>query len=248
MNLINSQAFYDKIADKYNWFFSSREKNMERQMDELKPILDKYNVKTILDCSCGDGLQAIGLAKLGYFVDGGDISANMVKNAVKFAEEENVKINFKQSDFRELEKVFIEKYDCVLSYGNSIPHLMTDEDIRKAVCSIYNRTNKIAILEMRNYDDLITAQNKFLPMRINDVKDGFRYSILYVLDYLTDLIRFNIVYLMENLETGEKRMDHESVDYNPIKKVDFLAHLESAGFAKVIVEENQSRICYIAEV
>jgi len=245
---MSTMDFYDKIADKYNWFFSSREKNMECQMGELKPILEKYNVKTILDCSCGDGLQAIALAKQGYVVDGGDISANMLKNAVEFAEEENVKINFRQADFRALENTFTDKYDCVLSYGNAIPHLMTDGDVRKAACSIYKRTNKIAVLEMRNYDDLMTAQNRFLPMRINDVKDGFRYSILYVLDYLPGLIRYNIVYLMENLETGEKRMEYESVDYNPIRKDDFLAHLKAAGFAKVDVEENQSRIMYIAEI
>ena len=35
---------------------------MESQIKHIKPILEKYGVKTVLDCSCGSGLQAIGLA------------------------------------------------------------------------------------------------------------------------------------------------------------------------------------------
>jgi len=244
----NTEQFYNNIADKYNWFFSSREKIMENQADEIKTILEKYNAKTILDCSCGNGLQAISLAKQGYIVDGGDISENMLKKAAEFAKEENININFRQADFRELEKIFFDKYDCVLSWGNAIPHLMTEEDIKKAVSSIYRRLNEngIAIIEMSNFDNILASKNRFIPMRINDIKEGFRYSILYVLDYLPESVLYNIIYLMENLETGEKKMEHESVYYNPIKKTDFLIYLEDAGFNKIYVDEN-NRVCYIAQ-
>ena len=231
----NAENFYDKIANKYSWFFSSRDKAMERTIDDLKPILDKFSVQTILDCSCGDGLQAIPLAKQGYSVDAGDISVNILEKAREFAERENVEINFKQADFRELEKTFTDTYDCVLSLGNSIAHLMTDEDIKKAVSSIYNRINPngIVLVGMRDYDKMLAEKKRFHPMRINDIQDGFRYSILYVFDYLPELIRFNIVYLIENVETGEKYMEQESVDYNPIRQADFVAHLKEAGFVDI---------------
>jgi len=230
----NTENFYDKIADKYRWFFSSRDRAMAYTND-IKPILEKFNVKTILDCSCGDGLQAIPLAKAGYSVDAGDISANMLKRAVELAEKENVRINFRQADFRELENSFTCTYDCVLSLGNSIPHLMTDEDIKKAVSSIYNRIKPggLVLIGMRDYDKMLAEKNRFHPMRINDIQDGFRYSILYVFDYLPEIIRFNIVYLIENIKTGEKFMEQESVDYNPIKKADFIARLKQAGFINI---------------
>ena len=220
---------------------------MEAQAKEIAAVLEKFEVKTILDCSCGDGLQAIELAKLGYAVDGGDISVNMLKKAAEYAEKENVAINFRQVDFRELEKKITKTYDCVLSWGNSIPHLMTADDIKKAVRSIYNRLNAdgIAIVEMRNYDEMLANKNRFLPMRINDVKDRFRYSILYVFDYFPDFVRFNIVYLIENLETSEKYMEQESVDYNPIKRADFIEYLKEAGFVKVDVVGNRN--CFVAQ-
>ena len=241
----NASNFYDAIAEKYSWFFSSRMNIMERQIAQIKPILEQFNIKSILDCSCGDGLQAIPLVKQGYIVDGGDISANMVKKAVEYAEKENLKINFKQADFRELEQTFSKTYDCVLTMGNSIPHLMTDEDITKALSSIYGRINAngIAIIEMRDYDKMLADKERFLPMRINDVQDGFRYSILYVFDYLPDFIRFNIVYLIEKIETGEKFMEQESVELNPIKRTDFVAHLKDVGFDSVDYENG----LYIAQ-
>ena len=112
---------------------------------------------------------------------------------------------------------------------------MTDEDIEKAVSSIYNRINPngIAVIEIRDYDKMLEEKKRFRPMRIHDTRDGFRYSILYVFDYLPKIIRFNIVYLIENLETNEKFMEQESVDYNPIKQADLINFLKSAGFASV---------------
>jgi hypothetical protein len=86
---------------------------------------------------------------------------------------------------------------------------------------------------MRDYDEMLAKKIRFHPMRINDIQDGFRYSILYVFDYLSNAIRFNIVYLIENIETGEKHMEQESVEYNPIKKSDFIAYLKETGFTDV---------------
>ncbi|MCL2095832.1 MAG: class I SAM-dependent methyltransferase [Oscillospiraceae bacterium] len=234
MSEYNAENFYDKIASKYRWFFSSQDGIMKRAND-IKPILEKFNVKTVLDCSCGDGIQAIPLAKMGYSVDAGDISANMLKKAMEFANKENLNINFQQADFRELEKTFTHTYDCVLSLGNSIPHLMTEQDIKKALLSIYNRLNPngIILVTMRDYDEMLAKKNRFHPMRINDIHDNFRYSILYVFDYFPDIIRFNIIYLIENMETGEKHMEQETVDYNPIKKADFIKYLKETGFVNV---------------
>ena len=47
---------------------------------------------------------------------------------------------------------------------------MTDEDINKAVSSIYGRINHhgIAIIEMWDYDKMLADKERFLPMRIND--------------------------------------------------------------------------------
>jgi SAM-dependent methyltransferase len=245
----SAESFYDKIADKYSWSFSSRDEVMALQMSEIMPILEQFEIKTILDCSCGDGLQAIPLARHGYQVEGGDISLNMVKKAIKYAGEENLAINFRQADFKELEKTFENKYDCILSWGNAFTHLLTDTEINKALYSIYNRLNLngVAVIEMRNYDYMLETKNRFYPMKINNVQDGYRYSVLLVFDYLPKLIRFNAIFLLENVETGEKRMEQEFIDCNPIKKSNFLAQLKGAGFAKIEIIGKETSIRYIAQ-
>ncbi|OJU16544.1 MAG: hypothetical protein BGN88_03560 [Clostridiales bacterium 43-6] len=74
---------------------------------------------------------------------------------------------------------------------------------------------------------------------------GNRYSILYVFDYLDTVIRFHIVYLIENLETGEKHMETETVDYNPIQRDSLITALKKAGFQAVSTDENDTNITYI---
>lgn len=249
MTVFTPEGFYDSIADKYHWFFSSWDNRMESQIKHIKPILEKYGVKTVLDCSCGSGLQAIGLAKEGYEVEGGDLSANMIDKAKQSAVEAGVSINFKQVDFRNLKQYYSGEYDAVISWGNSIPHLMNDADILLALRNIYSCTKSggIALFELRNYDLMLKEKPRFSPMRINDVKDNIRYSIIYVFDYLDSKIRFNILYLIEDLKTGEKRMETESVDYNPVRKAQFMGLLRKAGFKKISVEENNRNIRYVAE-
>lgn len=249
MNDFNAENFYDNIADKYHWFFSSWNDRMTEQTKMIIDILNKYNVKSVLDCSCGSGLQTIGLAKHGYKVDAGDISENMILKAKQLAQDENIYVDFKKADFRELEKSFVKKYDAVISWGNSIPHLMDDIEIDLALKSIFNRLNDngIALLNMRNYDAMLKNKNRFHPMRINDLKDGYRYSIIYVFDYLDNKIRFNILYIIENLKNGNKHMETESVDYNPILKDKFISMLKNVGFINVFADETAGDINYICE-
>lgn len=249
MSNYTPEDFYDKISNKYHWFFSSWENIMGQEVSLIQPILDKYNVKTVLDCSCGSGLQAIGLTKNGFTVDGCDISQSMIDKAYDLCRRENFNIVFKKCDFRELESAYNNKFDAVISWGNSIPHMMTEADILKALSSIYSRINDggIALFDMRNYDVMLEKKKRFHPMRINDVKDDKRYSLLFVFDYLESFIRFNVIYLIEDLKTGEKHMEFESVDYNPIKKNDFVKMLTQVGFKNIVIDENKRDIHYIAE-
>ena len=249
MDTFNAVNFYNKISDKYHWFFSSWDNVMTKQADIITPYFKKYNVKSVLDCSCGSGLQAIALAKQGYSVDAGDISEKMILKAKALAQEQKIEVDFKVSDFRFLENNFNREYDAVISWGNSLPHLMNELDITTALKSIFCRlkSNGIALLNMRNYDMMLKEKNRFHPMRINDVKEGKRYSIIYVFDYLANVIRFNIIYLIEDMETGKRHMETESVDYNPITKTDLIFKLKNVGFRNVTTDENAGEITYLCE-
>jgi len=235
-----TEEFYDKIAQKYHWFLSSWDNVMDRQLKMLIPVLNENNVKTILDCACGTGLQTIGLKKSGYQIIGSDLSTGMLEKANQNANEENLKIQFVKSDFRELSKKIPEKFDAVICLGNAISHLMNNKDLSDALGNIYEKVNDngIAIFEMRDFDAMLKDKNRFQPMRINDVKDNKSVSVFFVYDYLEKSIMFNVIYLIHDLLSGEKLMEVESVEYNAVLKENFIKLLMDSKFKDVKIDEN----------
>lgn len=121
-------------------------------------------------------------------------------------------------------------------------------DVRNALNSIYNRINSkgIAIFDIRNYDDMLSQKPKFLPMRINEEKDGKIVSVLYVFDYLERTIQFNVVYLIFDKASGERKMEVECVENNPIGKDLFLRLLNETGFKEVSVKDTGTNYIFTA--
>jgi len=63
---------------------------------------------------------------------------------------------------------------------------------------------------------------------------------------LDDLIRFNIVYLIEDKLSGTKNMEVEIVDYNPIKSELFIDLLKETGFIDIEKKEIGPNIHFTA--
>lgn len=67
--------FYNELAESYHLIFDDWDAAILRQRDVLARLLPgSANGKRVLDCACGIGTQAIGLAMLGYSVEGSDPS------------------------------------------------------------------------------------------------------------------------------------------------------------------------------
>ncbi|MFD9728519.1 class I SAM-dependent methyltransferase, partial [Streptomyces sp. NPDC059072] len=61
--------FYDELADDYHLIYSDWEASIRRQGDALDALVGQDRA-AVLDCSCGIGTQAIGLALRGHRVTG----------------------------------------------------------------------------------------------------------------------------------------------------------------------------------
>jgi glycine/sarcosine N-methyltransferase len=84
------QGFYDQLASNYHLIFEDWEASIRRQAAVLGAILEREcgpapTVK-ILDCACGIGTQALGLAKLGFQMTACDLSPLAVERTRKEAE------------------------------------------------------------------------------------------------------------------------------------------------------------------
>lgn len=76
--------FYDELAENYhligqNW--DGMVRNQGRILDSVIKKLRSSTPQTILDCSCGIGTQAIGLALQGHSVTASDLSSKAVDRA-----------------------------------------------------------------------------------------------------------------------------------------------------------------------
>ena len=94
-----SKEFYTKLNPEG---LADRKKaiHTKKELAYLKKILGKTG--KILDIGCGYGRFTILLAKQGYDIEGIDITPALIKKAKKDAKENNLKIDFKIGDMRDL--------------------------------------------------------------------------------------------------------------------------------------------------
>jgi len=156
----NMTDYYDYFAEKYHLILPDVDEAINSQGIVLKEIIQKYsrsNVKTILDCTCGIGIQTISLAALGYIVYGSDISNAELEIAVKETKKRNLAVKYCYADLRELEKSFENQFDAIISIDNAMSHLLTEKDFTLAFKSIFNRLydGGIFLASFRDYDSIL---------------------------------------------------------------------------------------------
>lgn len=176
-----TQTFYDHLAASYDKLFQDWYATTQEQALLLDKLFRDAGFDTsarVLDCACGIGTQAIGLAKLGYRVTGSDISTGELAEAQKRAAETGVSIRLEQADFRTLSDTFPETFDIVIAMDNALPHMLTKEDLAAAVRSIADRVKSggIFVASIRDYDALLMTKPFYSPPYIHKTESGQRVS------------------------------------------------------------------------
>ncbi|MBR6708075.1 MAG: class I SAM-dependent methyltransferase [Clostridia bacterium] len=176
-----TQKFYDSLAAHYDKLFLDWQAATEEQAGILQKIFEKFNIDrsaTILDCACGIGTQAIGLAGLGYDVTASDISEAELAEAKVRAANAKVSIRFAHADFCALSDAFAEPFDVVIAMDNALPHMLTHDDLGRAVASITGqiREGGIFVGSIRDYDALLRDKPPYSPPYTHKTEQGQRVS------------------------------------------------------------------------
>ena len=148
--------FYDGLASDYHLVYGDRwDEAVERQGAALDRLIRhaRPGATDILDCSCGIGTQAIGLARRGYRVSGTDLSQRSVERARLEAARLGAEIAFGVADFRDLAKVAGE-FDVVISCDNAVSHLLGDADLSRALREMRSklRPGGLLVVSTRDFD------------------------------------------------------------------------------------------------
>ena len=175
------QKFYDSMASHYDKLFLDWKATTEEQAVILQRIFQKFGYDSsadILDCACGIGTQAIGIAAMGYDVTASDISDGELAEAKERAARNGVNICFEHADFCALSETFSERFDIVIAMDNALPHMLSKEALEAAIKSITNQmaAGGMFIASIRDYDALLMNKPPYSPPYIHKTEKGQRVS------------------------------------------------------------------------
>jgi len=231
-----TSSFYNELAESYHLIFDDWDAAIRRQRDVLARLLPAPpQGKRVLDCACGIGTQAIGLAMLGFTVEASDTCTASIHRARREAVARGLKVEFRVDDMRNLFTAPIDAYDVVIAMDNAIPHLESDKDIREAFAAMRDRlrVGGTVLISLRDYGSLIAQRTTSTPPLL--YQDGqFRRIVHQVWDWQDD--RHYVVHLFitrEQLEGWDTR--HFVGRYRAIPPSDVAALARDAGFHNVRV-------------
>lgn len=225
---------YDDFSSDYDRFVSWPGR-LALEMPFLQRQLEEAGAKEVLDVACGTGMHAIALAQAGYEVSGTDISTRMIDRARVNAQMARVNVRFKQAGFGEQESTFGKaRFHAVLCLGNSLPHLLTADQLDAALADLFAclKPGGLLILQNRNFD--VVMQERMRWMEPQSTRDGqAEWLFLRFYDFAPDgLLSFNIITLYREGES-EWRQATGSTTLRPLLAAELETTLGRAGFQSI---------------
>jgi len=233
---LNMSIFYDELTPLYHLIFQDWDASIHRQGEQLSSIIkgEWPECKSVLDVSCGIGTQAIALSQHGYTVVGSDLSSKEIARAKHEASNRSADIAFSVCDMRDAYAHHGNGFDVVISADNSLPHLLTDEDIVVALKEMLACASSGGgcLITVRDYAAEERGTSLVKPYGIR-IDDGKRYVLFQVWDFDGEHYDLSFFITEEHLASGEVRTHVMQSRYYAISISRILELMQQAGFQNV---------------
>jgi len=222
-----SATFYKALSPDYDRMtrFGDR---LRAEQDMLSQWLKRYPFKSVVDVACGTGLHSIALKKLGVEVVGVDNSPEMLKQAEQNARLQNVAIKWLAAPMQNLKKYLKQSFDGLLCLGNSLPHLLSEEDLRRTLESFFALLNDggRVVIQILNYSRILRDQERIVHISQEGDKQFIRFY-----DFIDPLIRFNLL----TIHWQQQKASHQliSTELYPYRREELEKTLQQAGFTNL---------------
>jgi SAM-dependent methyltransferase len=226
--------FYDGLAAEYHLVYADRwDEAIVSQGQALDAIIRAAHpqARDILDCSCGIGTQAIGLAKRGYRVHGTDISERSIERARAEAASRGAQLTLAVADFRDLSSVQGD-YDVVLCADNALPHLLDDADVRRALEAMRAklRPGGLLVVSTRDYDKALIDRPATAPPFLIDGPPRRLFVRLHEWDGPDSSLYTVRFFVLTETQTGDWTLADHATRYRAITRAALAQHARDAGF------------------
>ena len=214
-----------------------RQNMSERQQDLLtehfRQVFEGYEVSTIHDCSIGAGGTTLPLAKLGYRVSGSDLSHNLLAKARDNFADAGFAIELVRADFTRLDRSLQGEFDCIMSTGNSLPHV-DRKGVEQFVAAVSARLRCGGLLyvDMRNWDRILAERPVFTARDPLVMTAEEHVSLYHVWNWHDDdSVDFVFVTCSDRAGRHEKATFTYAPTYYPLRYSDYDRILNEHGFA-----------------
>jgi SAM-dependent methyltransferase len=187
----------------------------------------------VLDVACGVGTQSLGLAAQGYNVTGSDISPKAIERARSEAARRSLSIAFSVADMRAAHAHHAREFDVVLCADNSLPHLLSNEEISVALRQFFlcTRPGGLALISVRDYATLEHGGSQIKPYGVRH--DGaVRYILFQIWEWRDTLYDLSF-YFVRDEGAGECNTEVARSTYYAVSISELVHLMEQAGFVDV---------------
>ena len=178
--------FYESIAKVYDYIFPKNRKQLEF-VESIKKI---SNEEKILDIGCATGNLTELLGEKTRNIVGIDLDKELLKEA----KEKHPNLNFENMNMLKINEKFEENsFDRVVSFGNTLVHLDSREEVEEFFQKVYKtlKFNGFFIVQIINYNRVIEKNIKNLPTIDNEkvkfVRDYEYDKSIVKVDFITEL-------------------------------------------------------------
>lgn len=230
------QEFYRQLAPDYHFIFKDWEATVRQQGEALDKLIRRYapDAESLLDCACGIGTQAIGLALQGYHVRATDISPAAVRRARTEAKNFGVKIFFGDADFRDLARAVDGTFDVVIAFDNAVAHMLRDSDLTLAAASMREKLEPggLLMLSTRDYDTLVQEKPHVTPQNILETSEGRRISF-QVWDWAEDASTYELSHFIIKQSGVRWTTRVSTTTLRPIRRAELTHVLERTDYSDI---------------
>lgn len=223
--------FYDRLAPFYDTMndWSAR---LAFELPFLQQLFTQRNARSVLDAACGSGRHAVAFAQLGLRAAGADASPAMIALARQHAAEAGADVRFEVAGFRDLAAYFSEPFDALVCLGNSLVHVLTDDEMAATLRAFRDRLRPggLLVLHNLNYDKRWREKPRFFAPN-GGIVGGREALIWRFADYGEQFITFHTALFTK--QDGGWRVEVNSALQRPWQRGELFGQLTFAGFTHI---------------
>ncbi|MFP4053874.1 MAG: class I SAM-dependent methyltransferase [Phycisphaerae bacterium] len=217
-------TFYDEIAEQYEDI--THQQARQASADALgQKLVGESGIRSAVDAACGTGLFTFALAREGAQVVGADLSESMLDKARAAAGPLAGNVRWVRSPMQSLGEKLAGPFDAVLCMGNSLPHLLSDDELDETLAGFAALlpSGGLVVLHLLNYTRVIKQRERIVGIDRNETREFVRFY-----DFADEMVRFNVLEI-DWSTTPPSHEIHSTMLY-PWRQAELADALAAAGF------------------